>query len=262
MIYAIGDIHGQIEMLDHALDLIEQDGGPDAEIVFLGDYTDRGLNSCAVIDRLIAGQKAGKNWRFIMGNHDRFFANFVTMGKQHDPRVASGINWLNPRLGGTNTIASYGVKGEAIFAAHTRGEQEILLHYQTDAGALTPDQVQQAAAKAVPQAHIDFINALPLTIETDDLLFVHAGIMPGVALADQDPEDLLWIREGFLDDKTDHGKLVVHGHTALEAPTHFGNRVDLDAGAGYGRPLIPAVFVGRDCYILTETGRVPLIPAD
>ncbi|MBB5720600.1 serine/threonine protein phosphatase 1 [Loktanella ponticola] len=261
MIYAIGDIHGQIEMLDHALDLITQDGGPDADIVFLGDYTDRGLNSCAVIDRLIDGKASGKNWRFIKGNHDRMFTNFVTMGKQHDPLIAPGLNYLNPRIGGTNAIASYGVTGEPIFAAHTRGELEILLHFQTDQGALTPDQLQQETAKAVPAAHVDFVNNLPLWIETDDLIFVHAGIRPGVAMADQDPEDLLWIREGFLEDTTDHGKLIVHGHTALDAPTHFGNRIDLDAGAGRGGALIPAVFDGRECHILTDNGRVPLTPA-
>ena len=261
MIYAIGDIHGQIDMLDHALDLITQDGGPDAEIVFLGDYTDRGLNSSAVIDRLIAGRDAGHNWRFIMGNHDRFFTNFVTMGKQFDPRVASGINWLNPRLGGTNTLASYGIEGEAIFAAHTRGELEILLHFKTKDGALTADQLQKVAVKAVPQAHIEFLTTLPYTVETDDLLFVHAGIKPGVPLAAQDAEDMLWIREGFLDDATDHGKLIVHGHTALDTPEHFGNRIDLDSGAGYGRPLIPAAFDGRDCYLLTDAGRVALTPS-
>lgn len=260
MIYAIGDIHGQIAMLHHAFALIEQDGGPEAEIVFLGDYTDRGLNSRDVLAHLIAGRDAGRNWRFIMGNHDRFFARFVMEGKQHDPRVASGINWLNPRLGGTNTLASYGIKGQPVFAEHIHGEQEVLLHFQTDEGALTPDQLQQAAVRAVPQAHLEFLTRIPLTIQTDDLLFVHAGIMPGVALPDQDIEDLLWIRAGFLDDSTDHGPLVVHGHTALDTPAHFGNRVDLDGGAGYGRPLVPAVFDGRDCHLLTETGRVPLTP--
>lgn len=260
MIYAIGDIHGQIAMLLHALDLIEKDGGPDARIVFLGDYTDRGLNSADVLDHLIAGRDAGRNWQFIMGNHDRFFTRFVMEGKQHDARVASGINWLNPRLGGTNTLASYGIKGDPVFAAHTHGTQELLLHFQTDEGALTPDQLQKAAMQAVPRAQLDFLTGLPPTIQTDDLLFVHAGIKPGVALKDQDIEDLLWIRDGFLDDATDHGRLVIHGHTALDTPAHFGNRVDLDGGAGYGRPLVPAVFEGRDCYLLTDTGRVALTP--
>lgn len=261
MIYAIGDIHGQRDMLDHALALIEADGGPDADIIFLGDYTDRGPDSKGVLDRLIAGRDSGRNWRFVMGNHDRYMMRFVNEGRQHDPRTTTPINWLNPRLGGTNTLRSYGIAGEPVFAEHAPNTHQQLIHYQTPEAQLTATQLQEAAAQAVPQSHLDFIASLPLIIETDDLICVHAGIRPGVALSDQDSEDLLWIREGFLDDETDHGKLVVHGHTALDAPQHFGNRVDLDGGAGFGRPLIPAVFEGQDCYLLTETGRVPLTPA-
>lgn len=260
MIYAIGDIHGQKEMLDHALALITEDGGEDAQIVFLGDYTDRGPDSRGVIDALIEGRDAGRNWHFILGNHDHLFADYIQTGNEHDPWVASGISWLNPRLGGTITLASYGVVGTAHFEEHTRGELEIFTSFETDAGSLTSAELQAAARAAVPQSHMDFLTTLPLTFETDDLLFVHAGIRPGVPLADQKRDELIWIREGFLDDDTDHGKMIVHGHTALETPTHFGNRIDLDAGAGYGRPLIPAAFDGRDCYLLTQAGRVPLKP--
>lgn len=260
MIYAIGDIHGQKAMLDQALDLIRADGGPDADIVFLGDYTDRGPDSRAVVQSLIDGHKAGRNWRFIKGNHDRFFTQFVRHNRQHDDRVLSGINWLNARLGGTKTLASYGVVGTSVFDPHISGEREVLAHFEKGTDTLTPAQLHGAAQAVVPQDHLDFLDSLPLTVETDDLLFVHAGIKPGVALPDQDTEDLLWIRDGFLDDPTDHGKLIVHGHTALEAPQHFGNRVDLDGGAGYGRPLVPAVFEGRDCFLLTPGGRHPLLP--
>ena len=76
----------------------------------------------------------------------------------------------------------------------------------------------------------------------------------------QDAEDLLWIRDGFLESTINYGKLIVHGHTALDAPQHYGNRVNLDGGAGYGRPLVPAVFEGRDCWLLTDKGRMPLCP--
>lgn len=261
MIYAIGDIHGQAEMLDHALDLIATDGGSDADIVFLGDYTDRGPDSKAVLDRLVAGRDAGRNWRFVLGNHDRYLLRFVAEGRQHDPRTKTPINWLNPRLGGTNTLRSYGISGEPVFAEHAPETEEQLIHYQTDARALTATALQDAAAQAVPQSHLDFLASLPLIIETEHLICVHAGIRPHIALADQDTEDLLWIRDGFLEDTIDHGKLVVHGHTALDAPQHFGNRVDLDGGAGFGRPLIPAVFEGRDCYLLTDAGRMPLTPS-
>ena len=93
---------------------------------------------------------------------------------------------------------------------------------------------------------------------TDDLIFVHAGLRPGIALADQVETDLVWIRQPFLEHDGDHGRLVVHGHTALDHPAHHGNRVNLDGGAGYFRPLHAAVFEGRQGWLLTERGRVPI----
>ncbi len=260
-IYALGDIHGQKAMLDRALALIEADGGPDAKVVFLGDYTDRGPDSKSVLDLLITGQKAGRNWHFVMGNHDRFFSHWVQFGREHDPRVASGISWLNPRLGGTATLASYGITSDPE-PTFTRNEAdlEVLVHFQKGNAIIPPSDVQAMAQEAVPQEHLNFLDDLPLTFETDDLLFVHAGIKPGIPLVAQDAEDLIWIRDGFLDDQTDHGKLIVHGHTALEAPQHFGNRIDLDGGAGFGRALVPAVFEGRDCSLLSPGGRQPLLP--
>ncbi len=259
-IYAIGDVHGQKDMLDHALALITADGGVDAKIVFVGDYTDRGPDSRAVIDTLIAGRDAGRDWVFIKGNHDRFFTHFVRFGRQHDARVASGINWFNPRLGGTETLASYGIKGIMRFAQDRIDGLEVLEAFEGSNGTIDAAGLQQMALVAVPTAHLDFLDALPLWFETDDLLFVHAGLRPGLPIDQQDPEDLLWIRDPFLTSDEDFGKLVVHGHTALDYPQHFGNRVDLDGGAGYHRPLIPAVFEGRDCWLLTDQGRVSLTP--
>ena len=259
-LYAIGDIHGQLDMLDHALALIAADGGADARVVFLGDYTDRGPDSRGVIDALIAGRDAGRDWVFLKGNHDRMFAGYVRHGVEHDAHVRSGINWLNARLGGARTLASYGIKGEMHFTPHTKGKPERLAHFDGMAGRIGKDALRAIAASAVPAAHLDFIDALPLWHQTDDLLFVHAGLRPGIALEEQREDDLIWIREGFVDSDFDFGRLVVHGHTALDHPQHFGNRIDLDGGAGYGRPLIPAVFEGRECWLLTERGRVPLTP--
>jgi serine/threonine protein phosphatase 1 len=264
LIYAIADIHGQKAMLDHALALIAADGGPDAQIVFLGDYTDRGPDSRGVIATLMAGCAAGRPWTCVKGNHDRMFTRYVRQGTEHDPQVKSHISWLNPRLGGDKTLASYGVSGELHFQITPDGQMfsghESLLFMRTAAGNPTPAEVLAQAQSAVPESHIAFLEGLPLFHQTDDLLFVHAGIRPGVPLAAQAEDDLLWIRDGFLDDTRDHGRLVVHGHTALETPAHFGNRVDLDGGAGYFRPLVPAVFVGRDCWLLTDKGRVRLAP--
>lgn len=259
-IYAIGDIHGQKEMLDQALAVIAADGGPDARIVFLGDYTDRGPDSRAVIEALLAGHEAGRNWTFIKGNHDRMFTRFVRDGIEHDNRIKSGASWLNPRLGGPTTLASYGVVGEMDLSPHPDGHHEFLVSFTAPSGVMNKAGLQALTQDAVPRSHLDFIECLPLWYETDDLIFVHAGLRPGVPVEDQDTEDLLWIREGFLDNNHDYGKLIVHGHTALDAPQHFGNRVDLDGGAGWGRPLIPAVFEGRDCWLVTDKGREPLRP--
>lgn len=260
-IYALGDIHGQQEMLDTALGLIADDGGAEAEIVFVGDYTDRGLNSRSVVETLMHGVAAGKNWHLVKGNHDRGFTRFVRDATLHDPRIVSGVNWLNPRMGGTNTLASYGVTADQPPTfSQRKGEVEQLAEWLVGGENWGADRLSEAARVRVPEEHLAFLETLPLTFETEDLLFVHAGIRPGIAMADQDPEDLLWIRDGWLEDTRDHGKLVVHGHTALDYPQHHGNRVNLDGGAGYGRPLVPAVFEGRDCWLLTDKGRVPLTP--
>jgi serine/threonine protein phosphatase 1 len=261
MIYAVGDIHGHLEKLENALRLIELDGGPDAQIVFVGDYTDRGLESRQVIDRLMEGQAQGRNWICLLGNHDKSFADFVQFGITHDPMVTIGINWLQPRLGGMATLNSYGIISDtpAVYD-HPEGELEQMVSVQIDGKKVTTEGLRQIAEKMVPAEHIAFLNNLPLIHETDDLIFVHAGLRPNVPLGEQDPIDLIWIREGFLETGHDFGKLVVHGHTAIEAPQHFGNRIDLDGGAGRGRPLVPAVFEGRDCWLLTDDGRVPLLP--
>ena len=238
-IYAIGDIHGQIDMLHHALELIHADGGPDAHVIFLGDYVDRGPDSRAVVQALIDGVAEGRNWVTLKGNHDRYLTRFLDAKIVNDSRTRPDLMWLNPRLGGDKTLASYGV---AAF----------------DGDPIDP--IHAAALEAVPDAHRKFLTELPLTHVTEDHLFVHAGIRPGVALTDQVEDDLIWIRDIFLVDPRDYGRLIVHGHTALEAPQHFGNRIDLDGGAGFGRPLIPAVFEGAKSWLLTGLGRVPFTP--
>ncbi len=239
-LYAIGDIHGQLGMLEDALALIEADGGANEPVIFLGDYVDRGPNSRGVIDTLIAGMAEGRNWTPLKGNHDRMFQWFMEDVPRHDPHLLVGYHWFHDRLGGVETMASYGVR----FGDQTR---------LTDLHARSKD--------VVPQAHVDFLNALPLTHETDDLLFVHAGIRPGVALADQTEEDLVWIRKEFHEHTGPHPKRVVHGHTPVPYATDYGNRINLDSGAGYFKPLSTAVFEGSDSWLLTPAGRVPILKA-
>ncbi|NKB29379.1 MAG: serine/threonine protein phosphatase [Rhodobacteraceae bacterium] len=243
-IYALGDIHGQLDQFHNAHRLIAEDrarvGDLAAQVVHVGDLTDRGPDSRGVLEALIAGQAAGKPWVVLKGNHDRLFYRFMDDPTWHDPAIKSGLHWLNQRLGGATTLASYGVSGAV----------------EDDAEA-----VHRRAVDAVIPDHLAYLRALPLTHRFGDLFFAHAGIRPGVALSDQVEDDLVWIRNNFVDDTRDHGVLVVHGHTVIEAPTHYGNRVNLDGGAAYGRPLVPAVFEGRQVWTLTDEGRVPLRPA-
>lgn len=236
-IYAIGDIHGQIDMLKAAHERIAADrsriGDSSAPVVHLGDLTDRGPDSNGVIQLLIDGTDRGENWLTVKGNHDRMFAGFLEDADYHDPRLRPEFEWLHPRLGGIQTLASYGVGADT---AHSEIRQ------------------------AVPEAHRRFLQDMPLMHRFGDVAFVHAGILPGVALADQIEDDLLWIRKPFHDATAPFEALIVHGHTPVDVATHYGNRINLDTGAGYGKPLTAVVFEGPDCWVLNAAGRTPLTP--
>ena len=236
MIYAIGDIHGHRSELERALATIAQDrdGAGGARVVFLGDYVDRGPDSRGVLDRLVSGIAAGEDWVCLRGNHDAMLLDFVT-----EPALGPGepAHWLSDGIGGRATVRSYGVDADP-----RRDDADI----QSDLTA------------AMPAAHRDFLTGLAFCHETADHFFCHAGIRPGVPFAEQTGKDLIWIREPFLSATRDHGKLVVHGHTPLAAPCHYGNRLNLDGGAGYGRPLWPVLLVGRRAFALERGKRTPL----
>lgn len=237
-IYAVGDIHGQRAFLDAALDRIERDGGPDATVVFVGDLVDRGPDSPGVIDRLREGVAAGHPWTVLCGNHDRMFQTFLRRGHLHNDNIKSGRIWLDERLGGLATLAAYGVEG---------------------LGRRSSDQILEDARQRVPASHLKFLDSLPLSHQTEDCFFVHAGIRPGVPLDGQAEDDMLWIRDEFLSDRRRHPKLIVHGHTPVDEPTHYGNRINTDCGAGYDRPLEPVVIEAPDrAFRLTPKGRVRL----
>lgn len=242
-VYAIGDIHGQLELLLRAHALIEADrrahGLDGAPVVHVGDLVDRGPDSRGVVQHLIDGIARGAPWIVLKGNHDRLFARFLADPSWQDPVLRPGLDWLQPPLGGRQTLLSYGVESAA-------------------EGAV--EEVHAEAVARVPAEHLAFLDGLPLWHRAGEALFVHAGIRPGVPLEAQEEDDLVWIRGPFLMETADHGFLVVHGHTTIDSPMHCGNRLNLDSGAAYGGPLSAVVVEGRSAWLLTETGRQPLRP--
>ena len=241
--YAIGDIHGQLALLQGVHRLIAADraatGDGDAPVVHVGDLVDRGPESAGVIGFLIDGAAAGEPWVTLKGNHDRMFRGFLRDPDWHDPRLRPDLWWLHERLGGAETLRSYGIAG---------------------AGERPLHDLHAEALVKVPGPHVDFLDSLPTYLLRGDVLFVHAGIRPGVDLHAQTEDDFLWIRKEFLEDGRDHGALVIHGHTPIDRVTHYGNRVNTDTGAGYGHALSAVVIEGRAVYQLTEKGRVPVTP--
>jgi serine/threonine protein phosphatase 1 len=235
-IYAIGDIHGQLGLLKTAHERIARDMAEygKAPVVHLGDYVDRGPDSRGVLEFLMEGQEAGRDWLVLKGNHDRMFTGFLDDPKWQDPGLRSDLSWLHWKLGGSATLASYGVPNAA--------DRPIA-------------KVHAEAVAAVPAHHRRFIDGLIDRHTAEGAIFVHAGLRPGIPLDQQTQTDLVWIRQGFLEDRRDFGALVVHGHTAIDAPAHYGNRVNLDSGAAYGGPLTAAVILGRDAFVLTANGR-------
>lgn len=235
-IYAIGDIHGELDLLRAAHARIAAHAGEDARIVHLGDLHDRGPDSKGVVDYLMEGQARGRDWVVLKGNHDRFLPKFVDEPEWIDPGLSSGRHWVHhPQLGAAATLRSYGIAADQELAA---------LH--------------EDAVRKVPRDHVDWLSALPTYLLQPEALFVHAGIRPQVELSQQVEQDLVWIRNGFLDDQTDHGVLVVHGHTPVSTPEHHGNRLAIDTGAVFGGFLSTIEFGGGQIRALTDDGLIPI----
>ena len=224
-LYAIGDVHGCDVMLGEVHETIAVDlaahPAADYRIIHIGDYTDRGPDSAAVIERLIKLTAADQRVICLFGNHDERLLAFLR-------EAAVGPTYLSDNMGGCETLRSYGV---------ATGGLAISRDYH---------ELSRELAERMPSSHRSFIEDLSLTARFGDYFFCHAGVRPGVALNDQDPEDLIWIRDEFLLDECDHGVVVVHGHTAVERPEVRTNRINIDTGAVFGGPLT--------CLVLEENG--------
>ena len=241
--YAIGDIHGRLHLLHAAHERVARDreetGDRTAPIVHVGDLIDRGAKSADVVELILRGIEAGEPWVVLKGNHERMFTRFLEDPSQQDPMLRSDYDWLHPRLGGLDTLASYGV-------SNPQGR--------------SPGDVQAEALEKVPEDHRVFLANLPTHLRRGELFLVHAGIRPGVPLDAQTEDDMTWIRAPFLNDTRDHGPLIVHGHSPVDEPSNYGNRLNIDTGAAYGGPLTAVVIEGREVWELTDAGRVRLPP--
>ena len=225
-VYAVGDIHGRLDLLDALLERIAEDVAADrpdrVEVVFLGDVVDRGPHSRGVVERLMAGPPPGPlaeaGWQCLRGNHEQ-----VILTVRED--VGAGPGWC--AFGGLDTVRSY------VTEVPPPG-------WEADMAT-----VQMLLRRALPPAHRRFLARLPLSWSVGDYLFVHAGVRPGIALERQDPEDLLWIRQDFLNDGRWHGKVVVHGHTPAADPQMRPNRIGIDTRA-YASGHLTALVLERE----------------
>ena len=206
-VYAIGDVHGCLSLLLAKLRDIETDlvRAPCADhlIVCLGDYVDRGASSADVLQVLVE-RSASEKFICLQGNHEHIMMQFL---RGHVPLHA----WIG--MGGQSTLLSYGIKPSA-----DRSE---------DYSAALRAQL----LAAVPSSHLDFLARLRPMLQVGSCVFVHAGLKPGVELADQRTLDLLWIRDEFLSWPNPFEHLVVHGHTPVHEPEVCRNRINIDTGA-------------------------------
>jgi serine/threonine protein phosphatase 1 len=221
-VYAIGDIHGRLDLLETMLGMIDDDdarrGPMDTTIIFLGDLVDRGPDSRGVVDRLISFSRGRLATRFLMGNHEEVFLRALT----GDLRA---LRFLI-RIGGRPTILSYGI-----------GENEYReLDFEDLAGLLR---------EKVPPEHVAFLSGFEKWIEVGDYLFVHAGIRPGIVIEDQATSDLRWIRDDFLQHREVFDKLVIHGHSITEEVDVRPNRIGIDTGA-YASGRLTAIALEKD----------------
>jgi serine/threonine protein phosphatase 1 len=220
--YVVGDVHGRLDLLEQLLDQIHRDLDArrphKASVAFLGDLIDRGPSSAQVVERLRTYRHGEVRPIFLLGNHEEVLLRLV--GGETD--LIPG--WL--RFGGAQCLESYGADPQAIAAA-------------------PPEVALASIRQTIPAKHIEFLRGFADTCRFGDYLFVHAGIRPGIELDRQRQSDLRWIREPFLLDDSDHGFVVVHGHTISNGVDERPNRVGIDTGA-YRTGTLTALAIEDD----------------
>lgn len=223
VVWAVGDIHGCLDLLKALVDGIVADAASsDASrkvVIFLGDYIDRGPDSRGVLRYLIDLPKdAGIEWRFLKGNHEEAMLKFLS-----DPSF--GPNWCE--YGGDAALASYGLKPPE-------------MKHRVEAWA----RVAADLDHKVTTEEREFLETLEYSISIGDYFFAHAGARPGIALDRQSERDLMWIRNSFLDDEAPFEKVVVHGHTPTKEVHVDHRRIGVDTKA-YASSRLTALILGK-----------------
>lgn len=230
-IYAIGDSHGRLDLLQSLMERIRDDHrhrgrNRMCEIILLGDLIDRGPDSAAVVEWALNWSDPAITLTVLKGNHEASLLAVLDGESQ----------WLHSWLsyGGQECLQSYGIRLATLISGDS-------------------DAIIAAARQAVPARHIAFMAGLSLMERRGDYCFVHAGVKPGVALESQVEADLIWIRDEFLDSQNNHGAIIVHGHTIRPEVELRPNRIGLDTGA-YRSGILSAVGLEGSDYWLLSTG--------
>ena len=228
-IYAVGDIHGRLDLLNQLLARIGDDMSSRPAIrpvsIFLGDYIDRGPSSRETIDRLIEHGETNESV-FLKGNHEEIAINCL-----RDRGLFE--RWM--RLGGLETLMSYGIAPRASF-----DDKQIV-------------RLQAAFHEALPQSHFRFFRDLQTSFACGDYFFAHAGVKPDIPLSRQKDSDLLWIRQEFLSSRDDFGKIIIHGHTPTRDIEVGPNRVNIDTGA-FASGRLTCLVIDESSLSVIDTG--------
>ena len=210
-IYAIGDIHGRLDLLTaiHGRILTDAARRPARRklVVYLGDYVSRGADCRGVVERVREWLPAGFERIALKGNHEDMLLRFL------DGDLDAGRHWFD--YGGLEALAHYGV---AIADRLARDDASLAA-------------LRDRFASVLPQSHLDFFRSLAVSHQAGNYYFVHGGVRPGVPLAAQNDHDRMWIRKVFLESDADHGAIVVHGHSISAHPVSRLNRIGIDTGA-------------------------------
>jgi serine/threonine protein phosphatase 1 len=231
-LYVVGDIHGCSDLLVQMHELIWEDLQKSpiefTTEVYIGDYIDRGPDSCGVIEILCASPALCNQRICLMGNHEQILLDFIA-------NPATLTSWME--LGGLETLSSYGLRPKRSLQSYEVGE----LHAEL--------------LERMPSTHDRFFRNLPYSFPCGGYFIVHAGVKPGVSLAQQKPDDLLWIRDPFLTSTRNFGAVVVHGHTPGTEPVILPNRICIDTGAYLTGVLTCLVLEGREMRFLSTSQR-------